>query len=105
MLWEKGQDLDLLNFYRELIFFRQQNFKIWQQERECIMADDTTGVYGYCVGDAIAFLNNSPQARSVTLQKIEHYQLKIGTNREIKLNNADSEIYLPAYAGALFLRK
>lgn len=96
-LWGEKQDRDLLDFYRELIRFRRENYSRLQLPRETFLIDDDRELYGYSVGDDRVILNNSDRPREFSLST---GKLIFVTDREIRWNG-ENQLSLAPFSGAI----
>lgn len=103
MLWEEGQDKDLLAFYQKLIIWRHKNNHLWRKFTlpQPSIVDEQQNLYVYQCGDYIVSLNNSPQISSLTLTTVKIDSLILVTQPEINWSSQTKNLILPAYGGAV----
>ncbi len=72
MLWGDDQDVDLHNYFRNLLYLRRDHPVIWQGKRETVHVNAAAGTYAYTISDdkesILVVFNLSDQERTFTIR-------------------------------------
>ncbi|MBY0549792.1 MAG: hypothetical protein K2W95_21145 [Candidatus Obscuribacterales bacterium] len=91
-------NIEMLQYYKDLVALRKSGLRIWQQERKLVQADEA--VYACLVGDRfMVAINNSGTQQFVVVPMAQSGAVVLCTQTGVEL--CGDALKLPAYCGAV----